>query len=307
MQVLGFFKKIFALIITAVMFIGVGSNGAPAHTVLNEETCRLCISTISDVHVEGNNIPRYNVYGRILKDTKNNSFGSDVTLFLGDNTMNGQEIESLLFYGALAKTNLPGELVVVPGNHDVGNGEGDFDKLKSRFLTFNNYVIGNKIENSYYYKVVDGYYFIVLSPDDLCVYDLPISIEQQQWFEDTLALASQSGKPIFVCAHHPIYDVELASGDDIYDILQQYRNLFWVSGHTHFGPANGWTFDIYNGVNEVNLPRCTELGGESDKEIGDWTGYAAQLEVYDGEVIGRVRNYYTGEWEPSMDYHFPLS
>lgn len=314
MAIIGFFRKLTALFITFFMFLGVCSNGAPAHTVLDEEDCRLCVAVISDSHIEGNNLPRYNVFGTILKDAKNNSFGNDAAVFLGDNTMNGQDIESLLFYGAVKKMNVADQLITVCGNHDVGNGEGDYDKLRDRFLSYNNGVLGMDIEKPYYYKIVNGYYFIVLAPETLCVYELPVSDEQYKFLDETLALATADGKPAFVCAHHPWDEAELydpATGesdwmdDTMYDILTKYDNVFYLSGHTHMPCFEGWTFNEYEGINEVNLPRCTELVN-GDRETYNGTGYTVQLEVYDNEVVGRVRNSYTGEWDDELEYHFTL-
>lgn len=314
MTVLGFLRKIAALVITMFMLIGVSSNGAPAHTVLNEEECRLCVSVISDVHIEGNNLPRYNVFGRILKDAKNNSFGNDAAVFLGDNTMNGQNIESLLFYGAVNNAKISDNTLIVCGNHDVGNGDGDYEQLKDRFLSYNNGVLGLGIDKPYYYKVVNGYYFIVLAPECLTVSEMPLSGEQLKFLDDTLTLAAAEGKPAFVCAHHPwdyfcLYDPETGEADyddqSLYNILKKYDDVFFLSGHTHMPCFEGWTFNEYEGIKEVNLPRCTELAG-GDREIFGGTGYTVQLEVYDNEVVGRVRNSYTGEWDDELEYHFEI-
>lgn len=314
MAIIGFARKLTALFITLLMFIGVTSNGAPAHTVLDEENCRLNICVISDVHIEGNNLPRYNVFGTILKDAKNTPFGNDAAVFLGDNTMNGQDIESLLFYGAVKKADIADNYITVCGNHDVGNGEGDYNRLRDRFLSYNNGVLGLDIEKPYYYKVVNGYYFIALAPEALCVSDFPVSEKQYRFLDETLALATAEGKPVFVCSHHPwdyaeLYDPATGESDwldnTMYEILSKYDNVFCISGHTHFPCAKGWTFSEYGGINEVNLPRCTELTG-GDREIFNGTGYTVQLEVYDDEVVGRVRNSYTGEWDDSLEYHFDL-
>lgn len=315
MTVLGFLRKVTALFITIFMLIGVSSNGAPAHTVLNEDECKLCISVISDSHIEGNNLPRYNVFGRVLKDAKNNSFGNDVAVFLGDNTMNGQNIESLLFYGAVQKAKIADNNIVVCGNHDIGNGSGDYEKLKDRFLGFNNGVLGMDIEKPYYCKVINGYYFIVIAPECLTVYESPVSKAQMKFLDDALSAATAEGKPAFVCAHHPwddvvAFDPETGEYDyydnTFYNTLKKYDNVFYLSGHTHMPCFEGWTFNEYDEIKEVNLPRCTELSGENDREVYDGTGYTVQLEVYENEVVGRVRNSYTGQWDDELEYHFNL-
>lgn len=299
------FNKILALIITAVMFIGVGSNGAPAHTVLDEDECLLNVTVLSDVHIEGNNIPRYNVFGRILKDVKNNSFGNDAVLFLGDNTMNGQNIESLLFYGQLGKMNLSDHVMVAVGNHDVGNGEGDYDKLFSRFAGYNKAFFGRELENPWYYEVVDGYYFIFLGPEDLCVHEFPFTETQLEFLDETLAMATAEGKPAFVCCHYdPDYVDDTELSDRFVEVLSSYKNVFYLYGHTHM-PLCSWSFSDWYDFPEINLPRCTELMNE-DHEVYSGTGYGVQLEIYPDEVVARGRNYYTGEWDEELEYHYDI-
>ncbi len=304
MKFVFFFRKVIAVFIAFIMFLFAGANKAPAHTVLDEENCKMCVSVLSDVHIEGNNLPRYNAFARILKDVKNNSFGNDAALFLGDNTMNGQDIESLLFYGALTKSKVSDNFITVCGNHDVGNGNGDYNQLNERFINYNNAFLGKELDKAYYYQIVNGYYFIVLAPEELCVHSFPMSDEQLKFLDETLSIATQDGKPAFVCAHHPYYYVD---NDALEDILTKYENVFYISGHTHYPVEEDWTFYEEDGLNLINLPRCTELDYERDREVTDETGFGVQLEVYDNEVVGRVRNYYTGEWDNSLEYHFELN
>lgn len=303
MSFIGFFRKILCVIITTVLFLFSGVTQTPGHTVLDEENCLLCVQVFSDCHIEGNNFARYKVLRSLFNDANKNTFGNDAVVFLGDNTMNGQNIESLLFYGMLAGSNVSANKIIVCGNHDVGNGNGDYKKLCERFLDYNNSVLGLGIEKPYYYKVVDGYYFITLAPEELCVSEFPISDEQYEFLDAALAKAASSGKPAFVCAHFPWYYPD-DDGERLAGILTKYENVFYLSGHTHMPCFEGWTFNCDDGINEINLPRCTELAGSGDDEIYKGTGWAVQLEVYENEVVGRVRNYYTGEWDSALEYHF---
>lgn len=301
------FNKILALMITAVMFIGVGSNGAPAHTVKDEENCLLNVAVLSDVHIEGNNLGRYNAFGRILKDVKNNSFGNDALVLLGDNTMNGQNIESLLFYGQLGKMHAADKTLVALGNHDVGNGAGDYNKLFSRFAGYNKAFFDRELDGKpYYYEVVNGYYFIFLGPEDLCVHSFPISDEQLDFLDETLAAATADGKPAFVCCHYdPDYVDEYDLSDRFVNILSSYKNVFYLYGHTHM-PLCDWSFSDYYDFPEINLPRCTELGGEKDNEVNDMTGDGVQIEIYPDEVIARGRNFYQGVWYEDLEMHYDI-
>lgn len=290
---------------TAVLFVFAGTNPTPEHTVLDEENCLMCIQVFSDCHIEGNNFARYKVLRSLFNDANGNKYGNDAVVFLGDNTMNGQNIESLLFYGMLDKCGVSDNKIVACGNHDVGNGEGDYEKLRDRFIDYNNSVLGLGIDKPYYYKVINGYYFITLAPEELCVSEFPINDEQYEFLDSTLAKATADGKPAFVCAHFP-WDYPEDDGERLCGILTKYDNVFYLSGHTHMPCFEGWTFGTDEGVNEINLPRCTELAGSGDNEIYAGTGWAVQLELYENELVGRVRNYYTGEWDTELEYHFDI-
>ena len=306
MLILDGIRRALALIVSSVMMLFAGGGNTESYTVLDEENCRLCITVFSDTHIESNNSNRYKIYKRMLDNAAANSYGSDLMIFLGDNTMNGQDIESLIFYGTAAQTKVSDNVITVCGNHDVGNGEGDYDKLFSRFTDYNRALLGVEIDKPYYYKVINGYYFIVLGPEDLCVYECPVSEEQYEFLEDTMALASESGKPIFVCCHWPYDDIDEDWGERAYSIMSQYDDVFFISGHTHMPFIEGWSMGTWYGINEINMPRCTELAGKNDDEIYEDSGDAAIIEVYDNEVVARGRNFYTGEWLEEMEYHYAI-
>lgn len=302
---ISFLRMAVSVVLAALMsFFTIGSP-REAHTVLDEEKCLLNVCVISDAHIETTNPTRYKVFRRILQDAGNNRFGNDAVVFLGDNTMNGQELESMLFYGAVKASNPADEYLVCCGNHDVGNGEGDYNKLFNRFSSYSSTITNVKTDKPYYYKIINGYYFIVLGPDDLCVYEMPMSEEQYKFLEDTLELASRSDRPIFVVAHHPVFDMGDDDGDRVCEIISRYKNVFVLDGHTHMPFIEGWSF-CEDDVNEMNFPRCTELSGEKDNEIYDDTGDAGQIEVYENEVVVRARNFYKGEWYDYMEYHYKL-
>ena len=86
--------------------------------------------------------------------------------------------------------------MVAPGNHDMSNCEGDYNKYVKRFMSYSNAFMEYKISQPYFYRVVDGYYFIVISSEDTTWEYLAVSEAQYQWLEGVLAEAKQSGKPV---------------------------------------------------------------------------------------------------------------
>ena len=299
-----FFIKAFSLIVALSMMLVCGVSHTEEYDVRDPESCVLNFSVLSDVHIEGNNFTRYKVFEHSLQNVKKNKSGNDAIAFLGDNTMNGQNVESMLFYGT-ASTMLKGENVIpVMGNHDIGNGNGDYRKLRSRFLDYASASFGKDIEREYYFRVIDGCYFIVLAMESHLVYDMYISDAQYEWLEDLLSKADGTGRPTFIFSHYPsTYTVDENENDTerLYDILSDFgqeNDLFYFSGHTHV-PISRWSFRDRDNFTEIMLPRLTELGGTDDDEIISITGDAVEVEVYGTEVLVRARNFYTGEWKIS--------
>ena len=295
--------RLISTLIALVMLLAVGISNSEKYDVRDPENCRLHFSVLSDAHIEGNNFMRYKVYARSLQNLKKNQSGNAAIVFLGDNTMNGQHIENMLFHGT-ASLLLRGETVLpVMGNHDIGNGNGDYEKLQNRWFDYTEAFFGKKLEHPYYYEVIDGYYFIVLGPEAQEVYDLVMSDAQFAWLEDVLSKAAQSGKPAFVFSHFPTDDASDETGkstDRLMDMLKAYNetnDLFCFVGHTHMPLYLFWSFHTSDGFPETYLPRLTSLGGEKDNEVNDNTGVGIEVELYDDEIMIRGRDFYRGEWK----------
>ncbi len=296
------FIKITAWIITAVMLMFAGTVGTEQYDVKSPGSCLLNYPVLSDSHIEANNTARYNVFVNSLRNAGANKSGNDAVVFLGDNTMNGQITENLLFHGAVAEILGSENVLTVVGNHDIGNGEWDYETLQRRWYEYTRTFFGRELEHPYYCEIIDGYYFIVLGMESQEVYDMYISEEQFDWLEGVLGKAAQSGKPAFVFSHYPADDVVDENGNPssrLTEMLAAYNeehDIFSFVGHTHMSTYLFWSFHSYDGYPEIYLPRLTELAGPDDNEIFKESGVGAEVEVYENEVIVRCRNFYTGEW-----------
>lgn len=269
---------------------------AGGYEVKNPDELITSFSVLSDIHIEGNNYQTFKEYSEILKDV-HNSKDNDALVFLGDNTMNGQDIESIFFYGALGIARPAKNLIIAPGNHDYGNGNGDYEKYEKRFLRYASFA-GCDIDNSYYCKVVDGCYFIVLSTESDTVNDMDISDEQLEWLRGVLNEASKADKPIFVFSHYPVNYIENGAYGRLSDVLDDYENVIFFCGHTHFDLSE-YSVSVVNGVQSVNIPKSTEHAIE-----GYETGIGAVVEVYENEVIIRFRDFDDSKWVEGYEYSF---
>ena len=297
------FLRFLGLMVACVMLLLAGVQSYEPYDVRDPAQCKLNFSVLSDSHIEGNNLSRYKVFAGSLRDVKKNSSGNDAVIFLGDNTMNCQNIENLMFHGTAANL-LKGETILpVMGNHDIGNGEGDYNKLQNRWYSYTEAFFGRALSHPYYYEVIDGYYFIVLGMEDQLVYEMTMTDAQFTWLEGVLNEAKGSGKPVFVFSHYPADDVIDEAGnstDRLIDMLAEYNadnDLFYFCGHTHMPLWLFWSFHTGDGFPEIYLPRLTDLAGGDDNEIYEHSGDGVEVEIYGDQVLVRGRNFYHGVWK----------
>ena len=295
MAVIYALKKILAALVTVIMVVITGLSDTQV-TDPKKEDILLNFNVLSDTHIESNNFTTYDVFTKILENLKNDG-EDDATVFLGDNTMNGQIREHLVFFGALNKAKLDGEVIVAPGNHDFSNGEGDYNKYFKRFMNYSNAFMDYKISTPYFYRVVDGYYFIVVSSEDTTWEYLAMSEAQFEWLDGVLKEAGESGKPIFVFSHYPVENVK-GDNDRLSEMLNDYDNLLYFYGHTHF-ELDEYTAHTYNGVNCINVPKTTET-------VDYDCGIGAYVEVYEDEVVVRIRDFLDNMDMDGFEYRYEV-
>ncbi len=293
------FKKIFSTMIAFVM-LAIFSPSAfnKGYQPKNPDELVANFAVISDCHIEGNNFTTYKNFAKILKDIKSSSPDNDALVFLGDNTMNGQTIESNFFYGTVNAINPAKQYINLVGNHDVGNGQGDYETLLNRYIDYTKTIMGDDFNSIYYHKVINGVYMVVLATESQTVNAMDISDEQLEWLSGVIAQAKAENAPVLVFNHYPSFYLLDRNMYDLTDVLNDYDNLVYFGGHTHieFGQGSVYTF---NGVNCINLPRTTE-GVDYDCGVG------AQVEVYEDEILVRMRDYESGKWLEEYEYSYSI-
>ncbi len=297
--ILTYLKQLFSTVLTLLMMMSpaFGDEGI-AYTPERPEEAVVSFAVVSDIHVETNNPESYDAFYALLEGIK---AGEDVdaVVYTGDNVMNGQFLENLFFYSAVRSVMPSENNFVVTGNHDLGNGEGNFDNHYRNFLANNNLFIGAKLEEAYYYRVVDGCYMIFLTSEASCVGDYVMSDEQFIWLEAVLKEAAAAGGPVFVFNHHPVNYIRDEDSSKLADVLNKYDNILYIHGHIH-NQLNKNSFYEWNGIKSINLPRSTEI---TNYPAGD----GIFVEVYEDEVLVRGRNFIDGEWIDGLVFRYPIS
>ncbi len=294
-----FIKQVAATFIAlATMFLPVASTPELAYEAKNPDELIMSFSAASDVHVETNNPDAYKAFKALISGMKAGKNHS-TAVFLGDNVMNGQLLENFFFYMGIKAVSPAEHNLIALGNHDLGNGNGEYAKLRKNFLNNNRLYLGNKLENTYYSRIINGCYMIFLASENLTVNDFVISDEQLEWIKGILEEAAAAKAPVFVFNHHPINYITGMDENTLTDLFSQYGNLLYIHGHTHnqLGTDNFYTL---NGVNCICLPRSTEI-------VNYAPGDGIVVEVYENEILVRGRNFINGEWIEELVYTYPIS
>lgn len=295
-------------------FIFSPSGDIAPYAPLDKDNLQISFTVISDGHLEGNEGQKHDNYGEGFCDMASAEVMSDALVMVGDNTMNGQAVETSMLYGLMRKYNKIENVLMAVGNHDICPGEhntGDYDKLKQRFIDYNNAFLDHQIENLYHSQVIDGYHFIILSSDCDAGIQQYLSPEQLEWLDAELQSAAESGKPVFLFSHWPLNDVfpdVWAEGhvgeqsDELHALLTKYENrIFYFTGRLHMGLfENGYGVKEDGQITYINVPSFGSENTDGDADVQD-TGLGLQVEVYENEVVVRVRNFVQHEW---TDYEY---
>ncbi|MBQ3136522.1 MAG: metallophosphoesterase [Clostridia bacterium] len=300
--VLIYLKDLIATVLTLLMMISpaFGSTAEP-YTAERPDELITGFAVVSDIHVETNNPESYNNLKNVLEGIKAGS-DIDTVIYTGDNVMNGQLLENLFFYSAVRAVKPAENNFVVQGNHDYGNGEGDYEQLRQNYLYNNALYLGNTLSKDYYYRVVDGCYFICLASEDITSEDFMMSEAQYKWLEDVLKKAEEENAPVFVFAHFPLRYLDNDGTEysridktQLGSLLTEYGVELYVHGHIHNDIDGMDNFYESYGVECVNLCRVTET---TDYEPGD----GIVVEVYEDELRVRTRDFIKGEWIEELSF-----
>ncbi len=300
------FYKLIATILAIFIYSPV--NEIATYTT-SQENPEMVFTVLSDVHIEGNNKERFELFGEGLRDI-NSAEKNDALIFLGDNTMNNQVIELSAFYGLLKKYNQIDNILMVTGNHDLCPSDynvGDYDDLNDRFLDYKNTFIKTQYDDKAYYSYnTNDYKFIILGSESDAGVQEDISEEQLTWLKNELEISQKSGKPIFIFNHYPLNHTweNVWTEGHIGEESEKLRTILtecdskivYFSGHLHMGLYDNQV----SYVNEDNITYISVPAFGADNTVGDADiqdkGMGLYVEVYENEILIRIRNFAEHKW-----------
>jgi 3',5'-cyclic AMP phosphodiesterase CpdA len=260
---------------------------------------------VADTHIEpGKAANRTTLLAKGLRDMSKASVPADAFIIAGDMTESGTIPEYITLGATLKAFAKADNLLLEMGNHDIrgkrvdGEYSQNYEFAAGKYFEFLKRTAGITEDTIYFYRVINGCYFIVLNTEGVLGLQTVLSAEQLQWADDLLAEAALSGNPAFVINHQPISAVGAAAAQ-LNAILLKYSgvlDVFFISGHHHHGfSAN--TIKNEGTVYYVDMPSYGKAPGSGYNGLG--SGF--QVELYENEVIFRARNFVKGEWLTDYD------
>lgn len=305
-RIINFFTRIMTFFLSAFFIFSTTNQEVKPVQPENENSMKLAVALMADVHMEGNCLPRFDLTKKAMKNLEGSKDWMDALVLLGDNTMNGNEGEYDLLYSMLDNINPIRPYYLICGNHDVGNSaDADYDTLIGRFTSYLQHFVDKNISKAYYAKDVNGYKMIFLAPDNAEVNGRFFSDAQLDFLEAELNKAKESGKPVFVFNHHPSSYIDDACYDRFIDLMNSYDKIFFIVGHMHYY----WRCTTVPGkmhTPEIWVPNFGHLA-DDDSRIDEQSGRGYVMEVFDDSVSFRAFNYYTNAFFGVNDITYSLT
>ena len=263
---------------------------------------------ISDTHVTAD-FDRTTRFRLAVKDVSKH-VRPDVFVIAGDVSDTGEESQWNAVTSVTAENlDVPYSLIAW-GDHDTWN-EGGFDASKELYLKNANAIMGTDHETVWFSEVIEGYTFIVMGSETDSV-QATISDEQIDWVKEQLALArARNDNPVFVINHQPLSGThhspdnrhedcftDSAQSAKLQAALDEYKNVFYFSGHQHNGLNTG-VIDHPKGyrsiektgenITSVNLPSFQFGNLKNGGYV--FAGAGIVMDVYEDRIEFTGRNF----------------
>lgn len=274
---------------------------------------------ISDVHITKTNAQSHRKFVHALQDLEEVAPNYDVIIMNGDSISDGHA-DSYEKLDELLAEHLQKESICAIGNHEFFQNDGNEASI-SRYLNFAN------VEKVYFERIIKGIPFIFLGSESWGPIGAPtkdsavLSDEQLDWLEKTLAKHATSSGPIFVCLHQPIpymmagtdqidYQQLIIQRDELVEILSNYPQVIYFSGHSHWDLKIPNTFlrkpfVMANTGSVYNTWGFDEQGNEG--VIDEAGSQGLLVEVYADKVIIKGRDFTKKQWIAEYTYTIEYS
>ncbi|RWS40333.1 acid phosphatase [Bacillus mycoides] len=264
---------------------------------------KIVFPVVSDVHIKDNETDGMFRWKRAIEQLNSIAPKQDAFVIVGDFTDTGS-VKQYDRFMQVYNDNANKDAVRMNslGNHDYWNGLS-VEGAQKRFLE------KTGMESIYYHKVVKGYHFIVMSPENETTHGY-YSDKQINWLKEEMVKAQKDDpeKPIFVFLHQHIKDTVYGSQEwgtkdsaKINAVLKEYPQVITFSGHSHYpldDPRSIHQKD-FTSVGTSSVSYMEVEGGKVQGNIPSESRALSQgllVEVDDKEVTINRRDFHTNSW-----------
>ncbi|PHA44173.1 LamG-like jellyroll fold domain-containing protein [Bacillus pseudomycoides] len=264
---------------------------------------KIVFPVLSDVHIKNSGTDDTFRFQRALQQLNAVAPRQDAFVVVGDFTDSGSTQQYDRFFQTYKQYgNQNATAMYALGNHDYWNGLLAHD-AQQRFLK------KTGMESIYYHKVVKGYHFLVMSPENGVTHGY-YSDTQINWLKQELVKAKQAdpNNPIFVFLHQQIKGTVYGSHEwgandsaKINEVLKEYPQAVTFSGHSHY-PLDDPRSIHQKDFTSVGTSSVSYMEVESGKVQGNIPPGAETLsqgllvEVDDQKVTIHRRDFHTNSW-----------
>lgn len=257
----------------------------------------LIFPVISDVHIGGTNADLK--FRNTLQDLNCKLPNYNAIAIVGDITDNGEANNYDTFMNILNSNKNPSAAsIITMGNHEYYSKNSTLAQCQNRFISKTHMPALN------YDKWINGYHFIVLSPENLGKGSgVVVTDEQLNWLDGKLSENEAYNKPAFVFLHQPIPHTVYGSDtcdnvenpDELTAVLQKHPEAIYFSGHSHYLLEHPRTM-FQNGFTMFNTGAIYYMMSEDDNYEPNTLAEGLVVKVYDKKVVVKCREFSQHKW-----------
>lgn len=276
------------------------------------------VGLLSDIHIDGNGDGNNSDSGNSQADFTNalNYFTNKNVDFIcidGDITYYGYDADYEAYKSIVSNYSIP--IKAIRGNHECYvNGSSNYDYTNTKFQT--------NVGNLYYEYIHDSgdvYLFCGMYKEST---SSPFSDDELAWLSSKLE--EHKNKRVFLFVHyyygetgnvnHIVSIHSPISNQTFIDLITNYKNVIYFSGHTHLA-FYIQKYGKYNNIksasdicHRVHIPSCAKPRKSSDGTEGSAQVYAEGsegylMEVYENGILLKGINFETNKFLPISNYY----
>lgn len=275
------------------------------------------VGLLSDIHIDGNGDGNDSDSGNSQSDFTNaleyfKNKGVDFICIDGDITYYGYDADYQAYKSLISNYSIP--IKAIRGNHECYvNGSSNYDYTNTKFQEY----IGEL-----YYEYIHGediYLFCGMYQEDS---SNPFSNNELTWLSNKLE--EHKNERVFLFVHYyygetgnanHIVSIHRPISDQTFiDLITNYKNVIYFSGHTHlafylqqYSKDNNvkMASDI---CHRVHIPSCSKPRKSSTGEEGSYSNYfegseGILMEVYEKGILLKGINFETNKFVPIASYY----